>query len=625
MTLASLFRRPVSGRAASSWLPTLLLALAPALSAQTLPADGRGEQAAPAAASGPIRLRQAPPAQPAISDSVSAAPIPRLPPAPSEFERFVRRLSGDPQLIRLGAAVMASAGPSNAEVQVLVPGDYLVGPGDEIQLTIWGSVDADLRLQVDRTGRITIPRVGPVTVAGVRHEELAETISRRVAGVFRNFQLSASIGQLRGIRIFVTGYAAQPGAYTVSSLSTVMSALIAAGGPSTAGSFRRIELRRGAQAALPIDLYDLLLKGERVADRVLQAGDVVHIGAVGPQVAVIGSVNLPSVIELRGGETVADAIRFAGGPSAVADRSRAAIERLTDRVSVRVSELKLPAQADATLADGDVVQIFSAVDFALPTQRQTKRVRIEGEVARPGSYLLAPTATIGDALRQAGGLTDAAFLFGTEFSRESVRQLQQENYERALRDLETELVRANTTTRTATTEDAAVQQARNIASNRLVEQMRAIRPSGRVVLQLAPDATALPELVLEDGDRLFVPPRPTTVGVFGSVFNSGSYLYADGRKVDDYLRLAGGPTRGADEDSIFLIRANGSVISARQQLERGWFSRKHAIGEFGAEPGDTIFVPEENDKTTFVQGLKDWTQIIYQFGIGLAGLKAATR
>jgi len=224
-------------------------------------------------------------------------------------------------------------------------------------------------------------------------------------------------------------------------------------------------------------------------------------------------------------------------------------------------------------------------------------------------------------LRAAGGLTPAAYVFGTEFSRESVRTTQQENYERALRDLETEFTRTVLTQRTTTVEEATTQSARSTATTRLIERLRAVKPTGRVVLQLAPEGGDLPDLALEDGDRLYIPPRPTTVGVFGSVFNSGSFLHSRGRTIDDFLRLAGGPTRGADQSSVFVVRANGSVLSASQD-GRGWFNRSGDLPTSAAEAGDTIFVPEQADKTTWVQNAKDWTQIFYQFGIGIAAIKA---
>ena len=141
---------------------------------------------------------------------------------------------------------------------------------------------------------------------------------------------------------------------------------------------------------------------------------------------------------------------------------------------------------------------------------------------------------------------------------------------------------------------------------------------------MPPESRQLPDLALEDGDRVYVPARPTTVGVFGSVFNTGSFLWSDSRTMDDYMRLAGGPTKGADESSAFVIRANGSVVSNLQS--KGWFSsRSSQFAGLPTQPGDTIFVPEEINKTTFIQGAKDWTQILYQFGLGIAGIVSATR
>jgi hypothetical protein len=201
---------------------------------------------------------------------------------------------------------------------------------------------------------------------------------------------------------------------------------------------------------------------------------------------------------------------------------------------------------------------------------------------------------------------------------------QQQNYDRALRDLETDLARASSSQRAAVgSDETAAQNARQTGNARLLAALRELRPSGRIVLQLAPSSRELPALALEDGDRLFVPARPTTVGVFGSVFNGGSYLHADNRNLSEYLGLAGGPTRGADESSTFVIRANGSVVSRQQRS--GWLSGGEALAALRAEPGDTIFVPEEMNKTTFIQNAKDWTQILYQFGLGIAGIVAASR
>lgn len=541
--------------------------------------------------------------------------------APSEFEAYVSQLAGMP-VQRLGSDLMLPTRSLAAtEANRQVPADYVVGLGDEIQLTVWGSVDADLRLTVDRSGRIVVPRVGPVVVAGVRLADLNELLTRRVGQVFKNFQLSATLGRLRSIRYYVTGFVAKPGAYSVSSLATVMTGLVQSGGPSTAGSFRNIELRRNGQTVVRFDLYDLLVRGDKKGDLPLQADDVLHVGPIGAQIALIGSVNKPAVVELRPDDTVNDAIAYVGGLSAVADTRRVAIERLSERNDRRVTELALPNDGGQRVTNGDVVRAFNSVAVALPQAKQFKNVRIEGEVVRPGDYVLPPASTLMDALQAAGGLSPQAYLFGTDFSRESVRRVQETQYERALRDLETDFARSATSQKVANADDALVLNQNQVNTNRLVERLRAVKPTGRIVLDLSTSSQELPSIAVEDGDRLYIPPRPNTVGVFGSVFNGGSYLFRAGSSVEDVLQLAGGPTKGADKGSIFVIRANGAVSSARSSGSSGWLAFGSNVAGLPSLPGDTVFVPEEMNKTSFLQEAKDWTQILYQFGLGAAALK----
>jgi protein involved in polysaccharide export with SLBB domain len=615
------FRLTLGGPVAPAWGQSSATTAGTAANAPTTSGDPSPE-VNPLA---PTRLRQptpaAKPGREAEPQTEREAVEPRAPYVPGEFERFVQRSLGAARIQRFGAELVTENFDNRAqEVSPLAPPDYLVGPGDEVLLTVWGSVDADLRLIVDRGGRIAVPRVGSVQVAGLRYADLQDAIGRRIALTYKNFQLSVSLGQLRGLRVYVTGAVVNPGVHSVQSLSTVLAALLRAGGPTAAGSFRNIELRRGSQLVANFDLYDFLLRGDRSADRLLQAGDVVHVGPVGAQVALLGSVNRPAVFELKAGETVADVLQMAGGFNSVADRSRLAVERLQERNSGRVALISLPEALGEKPGSGDVLRAFSAVDSALPSQPQRKRVRVEGEVARPGEYVLPPESSVADAVRAAGGLTGNAFVFGTEFSRESVRETQQLNYDRALRDLETDFARSTATQRVSSADEATAQNSRGTANTRLIERLRAIKPSGRIVLQIPPDGRELPDLALEDGDRISIPPRPSSVGVFGSVFNGGNYLFSGDRKLADYLRLAGGPTRGADEDSTFVIRANGSVVSGLQTSTWLGFGG-NSFGGLAALPGDTVYVPEKLDKTTFIQNAKDWTQIMYQFALGAAAVK----
>jgi protein involved in polysaccharide export with SLBB domain len=592
---------------------------------------GGTDNSSSVAAGGPIRLRPvASPLPDRQAQAPSGADIRRSATsrdneALDEFETYVSRLAGlgqsSPVVIRRFASELVTGGAFDdaEDAQPLVPPDYVISPGDELQILFWGSVDADLLLKVDRTGRISIPRVGAVMVAGVRYGELEDVIGKRARQVFRNYQLSVSLGRLRNVRVFVTGYVKRPGTYSVSALSTLVTAVMRAGGPAASGSFRDIQLRRAGSVPVKVDLYDLMLRGDKSADRSVQADDIIFVGPMGPQVALIGSVNKPAIFEIKPGETLADVLTMAGGHTSVADRSRLTMERLDDRQVSRVVQLAWPSEAQRVPENGDVFRAFSAVDTLLPVAQQNKRIRIEGEVHRSGDFVVPASTTLSGALKLAGGLTPQAYLFGTEFSRESVRVTQQANYERAVRDLETEFTKATGSQRLLDGQEAAAQAAQISATTRLIERLKSIKPSGRIVLQLAPDTRELPDLPLEDGDRIFVPALPSTVGVFGSVFSSGSYLIEPGRSVGDVLSLAGGPTRGADTNSVFVIRANGSVVSQPQRA--GFLGLTGTVNHLAVLAGDTVFVPEEIYRTSWIQGLKEWSQILYQFGLGAAAFR----
>lgn len=570
--------------------------------------------------------------RPAADNGNAAAmrlpPPPPSPPPLSEFEQFVNANAGTlpTPIRRLGIDLMLDAGlrADTVDYSPQVPPDYLIASGDEIVVSIWGAVNAELRLIVDDAGRISIPRVGAIMVSGVRYGDLAGVLRRRVEKTFRDFELAVSLGQLRGVRILVTGFAANPGAYTVNSLTSVLSALARAGGPSAAGSFRHIELRRGSQQVGVLDLYDLLLRGDRSGDRLVQAGDVIFVGPVGLQVAAVGAFNRTAIFELKPGENAEHVLKMAGGISPVANREVFTLERIEQRETLRVVTVARTELASTLLRNGDVLRAFNAATVAAPIVRQNKLVRVEGEVVNPGDYVLPPDSTIGTALRAAGGLTPAAFVFGTQFSRASVRVLQQQNYDRALRNLEADLSRTSATQRVASADEAAALSGRIAATNRLLQTLRTVQPTGRVVLDVAPDARELPDLKLEDGDRIYVPPVPSSIGVFGSVFNAGNFVRAPDRTLGDYIDQAGGPTRGADRASAFVIRANGSVISGLQN--RDWYrGYSGGLENVAALPGDTVFVPEELDKTTVAQHLKDWTQILYQFSLGAAAFVTLTK
>ncbi|SAK92920.1 polysaccharide biosynthesis protein [Caballeronia hypogeia] len=533
--------------------------------------------------------------------------------AQNEYELYAERATGQ-RLKRFGADFFERNAHAVGSTVNAVPPDYQINVGDEIMLRTWGSVDSDLRLVVDREGYVNVPRVGRIAVSGARYGDLPNRFKAEIARYYASFDVSVSLGKLRGVTVYVTGFAVRPGAYVVNGLATLLDVLSDAGGPDASGSMRRIEVRRNGQVFASFDGYQLLLGGDRSKDTVLRAGDIVNVAALGQQVAIYGSVNSPGIFEMKAGETVGDLVRFAGGLNTVADGGRITLATLRDRASTGVRETALDASERQPVSGGDIYRLYSTADYAVPIARQARRVRIEGEVMRPGDYLVTGTTTLPQLIEMAGGTTSDAFLFGTELVRESVRRTQQTNFDRALQEMEL-AVRSRATVQASSRDDAADRQKDVEAGQRFIAKLREMRPTGRIVLDTGPNDGTLPPLTLEDGDRLAIPPRPTTVGVYGSVFNQGSYLFRSSANLGDYIALAGGARRTANTREEFVLRANGTTRSNQQG---GWFS---SIGSLDAMPGDTVFVPEDLERITWWQAVKEFSTILSQFGLSAAAIK----
>ena len=312
----------------------------------------------------------------------------------------------------------------------------------------------------------------------------------------------------------------------------------------------------------------------------------------------------------------------------------AVIERVdSNDVSVKLVPFNLgKALEDAaspenlTLQPGDVVTVFSVNDVRVPQAKRQVFVRVEGEVQRPGIYQMKPGDSLSQLVELAGGLTPDAYLFGSSFYREEVRKTQAENLERLVRRLEAQSqtkLSTSAASLSSVSGDAVAQlrvQAEAQAQKQALDRLRNLKPTGRIMLGLADDqatADALPVLKLENQDRLVVPARPDFVHVLGSVNTESSLIWQPGRTVQNYLDLAG-LTSGADKDELFIIRADGSVLSDADH----WFNR---ITSTKVLAGDLIVLPEKTDHesgwSVFTRNAKDITQIIYQFSLGAAAIK----
>jgi protein involved in polysaccharide export with SLBB domain len=319
---------------------------------------------------------------------------PRFLPEPlTEFQKFVASTTGQVLPI-FGASLFRRVPSTFAPVDMSpVPPDFIVGPGDELRIRVWGQLSFQANVRVDRSGDVYLPEVGPVHVASVPFADLDGHLRNAVGRVFHNFDLTVDLGQIRSIQIYLAGEARTPGVYTVSSLSTLVDALFAGGGPNTQGSLRDIQLRRGSQTVAHFDLYDLLVRGYKSTDAKLLSGDVIFIPPVGPQIAMTGSVKSPAVYELLPGEPLSGALADAGGVSAVAAAARISVERIQNHSDRQAMEVAYDKDGLATpLADGDIVRVFSVVP------RYGKTVTLRGNIANPGRFAWHPGMRVSELI-----------------------------------------------------------------------------------------------------------------------------------------------------------------------------------------------------------------------------------
>jgi protein involved in polysaccharide export with SLBB domain len=319
--------------------------------------------------------------RPTGAQPLSTAPIRFRPEPLTEFQKFVAADTGKVLPIfgsQLFRDVPATFAPLD---RVPVPANYVVGPGDGLLLRAWGSITFYLRVTVDRDGSIYIPHVGQIQVAGTKFSELRDYLDAQISTSFKKFDLNVEMGQLRAIQVFVVGRTRRPGSYTVSSLSSLVDALFASGGPSSTGSMRHIEVKRGTSVVTELDLYSFLLNGDKSKDIPLLPGDVIYDPPAGPRIALTGSVSQPAVFEIRSGETVGDILGMAGGLTSLATLGSGELERIDSSGGRHVIEVHFdPAGLKMPLADGDILRVLSIVP------RFDNAVTLRGNVANPGRY-----------------------------------------------------------------------------------------------------------------------------------------------------------------------------------------------------------------------------------------------
>jgi len=273
--------------------------------------------------------------------------------------------------------------------------DYVVGPGDEILISMWGRIEGRYPVTVDREGKIYIPKFGTLYVSGKTYRELKEFIKERVS-VVTGASVDVTITRLKGIKVFILGEVLSPGAYNVSSLHTAIQAIYTAGGIKDTGSLRNVEVKRNGKVVATIDLYDMLLAGDVKGDVRLLQGDTVFVPMVKRLVALVGEVRREGVYELKEGEGLMKLLEMAGGVSPTGYKKQVQVERLEDNLARIVLDIDLAtlekSGRDFALKDGDIIRVKPIF------YEDVNVVYLEGNVANPGKYQYTPGMRLRDVL-----------------------------------------------------------------------------------------------------------------------------------------------------------------------------------------------------------------------------------
>ena len=490
-----------------------------------------------------------------------------------------------------------------------VPSNYMIGPGDTVNILFFGKKSIDFSQQVARDGNLKIPELGPVSVAGLTFTELKANINERIANQMVGVKVSISLGELRSIRVFVLGDVEKPGSYTVNSLSTLTNAIFASGGITRIGTLRDIQLKRNGKIISHFDLYDLLLRGDTSSDRRLLPGDVVFVPPIGSTVGILGEVRRPAIYELKKDrKNLSAIITTAGGASPNAKISAIMIKSVNSIDGISATQVNLATASGKAhqLEDGDMIHLSPVLGY-----NQDGLVTLTGEVKNPGVYIISPDETLTSVIQRAGGFTNRAHLQGSVFTRKSLRRLEEKRKNEALQELEKEQLLETQPSGVVTT---------NYESLRLfIQKLRSIPSLGRMVISLESIiAGETTDVVLKHGDTLTVPTTSQEVTVIGEVYHSTSHLYNIDYDANDYISSSGGMKKSSDSASVYVIKANGSVFT-RSNLGASFF--RNAVGTMNIDAGDTIVVPIDTERETSSEAWVKYTSIASQFAITLASFK----
>ena len=393
-------------------------------------------------------------------------------------------------------------------LNIATPDNYMLGPGDEVLIDVWGDAEVNYTRTISPEGTINIPRVGPITLSGYTVKEANARIKRSLARIYAGINsgstsVKLTLGNIRSIQVNIVGEVANPGTYTLSSLASLFHALYAAGGVSEIGSLRDVKVLRSGEVVVEGDIYDFLLSGDSTMDISLRDGDMIRVEPLKGSVEIDGNVRRPMRYETKPGETIADLIAMAGGFTSTANRESVFVDRLREGSNHEVFTVKAEDFDTFEVLGNDNITVGGSI-----SDRYNNRVTIEGAVYREGDYALSnQISTVKELIEAAGGLRENAFLNRAIIYREKP-------------DWTSEMV----------TIDLGGLMNGSVADI-------ALQKNDRVVITTI------------EGMR-----QEQTVTIYGAVGEPGTYDYAENMTIEDLLVDAGGLLESASTVNVSVSR-----------------------------------------------------------------------
>ena len=481
--------------------------------------------------------------------------------------------------------------------------DYVLDFGDVLEIQILGQRGSISNVGVKRDGSVSVPEIGKIYVAGLKLEEAASKIQKKISATSIGVESFVTLINVRDIQVIVAGNVFNPGPYTLNGNSNVFHALSVSGGPSDIGSFREIELVRNNKVIETIDLYDTFIYGKSSFNQRLRSGDIVFVKPVQNLVSIIGGVKRPFVYELKNSDSLDKAISFANGLSADADTSDVNLYRLIDGKVEGIS-----------ISSIDELKSFSPVDNdRLVIRRFSFRsVEIVGAVNNPGTYIVNEGEGLLDLIPRAGGYSKNAYPFGGVLENENTKDINEmaaaELYKSFLDNLSNLAGKASS--------GSAVEGA--ASTSLIMEELKNSPVSGRVSAEF--DLKVLEDdpskdVVLQDGDKITIPEFVNQVYIFGEVSSEGTVRFENGQPVNYYIEKKGGFSSFADEKNVFVLSPNGETFKVSKNV----FMRQPR--DLKIVPGSVIFVPRGvNDGFLITQTAQAYAAILGNIGVSLASI-----